>query len=137
MAEENRGQTPEQELEQEPEAEPLQGEEPAQGPEENPQPDGQDEEKRRKGDMLMPILYALLAGVGAFTITLIIGIVLTYLNQPEEPLDGTPSDVSSSQVTASLSPEETETQGTDGGNDGGDAGDSGNADDDGGADSPG
>ena len=102
MADENRGLEPEQEQ--------VQGEEPVQEPEENPQ---QEEPAEKKEGMLMPVLYALLAGVGAFTLVLIIGIVLAYLNPPEEPLES-PSEESSAQVT--LAPSDgTETQGPDGG----------------------
>ena len=126
MAEENKGQEPEQE--------PVQGEEPAQEPEEAPQQE--EEPVKEKGEgLLMPILYALLAGVGAFTLALIVGIVLTFFFRPAEP-EETPSEEQSSQVTLTASPEVTETQapqepdGEDGG-DGGDDGDAENAGDDG------
>ena len=123
MAEENRGQEPEQGL--------LQEEELLPPLEETPPPE-EPVEKKREG-LLMPILYALLAGVGAFTLALIIGIVVTFLTQPAEPSES-PSIDPSSQVTSSLSPDGTETQEpqeSDG--EDGDAGDTGNADD---ADAP-
>ena len=105
MAEENKGQEPEQEQE------PVQ-EEPAQEPaEEQPK----DKPARKKGEgLLMPVLYALLAGVGAFTLALIIGIVLTFFFQPAEPSE-TPSAQQSSQVTLAPSPGEAETQAPAGG----------------------
>ena len=126
MAEENKGQEPEQE--------PVQGEEPAQEPEEAPQQE--EEPVKEKGEgLLMPILYALLAGVGAFTLALIIGIVLTFFFQPAEP-EETPSEEQSSQVTLTASPDVTETQApqeSDGGDEGDseDGGDAGNGGDDG------
>ena len=104
MAEENKGQEPEQE--------PVQGEDPAQEPEDAPQEDKPDKEKGE--GMLMPILYAALAGVGAFTLVLIVGIVVTILTRPPEDPSETPFPESSSQVTLTDSPTETETQGPDG-----------------------
>lgn len=101
MSEENKGQTPEQE------EEPVQGEELVQEPEE---PQQQEEPAKEKGEgLLMPFLYALLAGAGAFTLALILGIVLTYFHQPEEPPES-PSEDSSSQVTLTPSPNGAETQ---------------------------
>ena len=119
MAEENRGQEPEQE--------PVQGEESAPEPAETQQ---NDEPAKEKGEgLLMPILYALLAGVGAFTLALILGIVLTFFFRPVEPEEA-PSGEASSQVTLTASPDVTETQAPQepdggeegGGEDGGDAG---------------
>ena len=117
MAEENKGQAP------------VQEEEPAQEPEGTPQQE--EEPVKEKGEgLLMPILYALLAGVGAFTLALIIGIVLTFFFQPAEPSE-TSSGEMTSQVTLAVSPAVTETQAPqesdgeedgDGENDGGNAG---------------
>ena len=99
MAEENKEQKPEQTPEQGEEPVqgegPEQGEEPAQEPEEAPQ----EEEPKKKEGLLMPFLYALLAGVGAFTLVLIIWIAVTflinYILQPFEP----PPEQPSSEVT--------------------------------------
>ena len=92
MEEENKEQQPEQEQEQEP----VQGEEPAQEPEEKQK---KDEPVKERGEgLLMPILYALLAGVGAFTLVMIIGIVLTFFFQPAPPSE-TPSTEPPSQST--------------------------------------
>ena len=109
MADENREQEPEQAQEQEP----VQGEEPAQEPEEEVQ---QEEPAEEKGEgLLMPFLYALLAAVGAFTLILIIGIVVTFLTRPsEDPAESPPAE-SSAQVTLAPAPAETETQEPDGG----------------------
>ena len=97
MAEENKGQEPEKEQE------PVQGEEPAQeqAPEENPQ---KDEPEKEKGEgLLMPILYALLAAVGAFTLIMIIGIVVTFFTRPAQPSEtpsGEPSQSTQAPVRA-------------------------------------
>ena len=112
MAEENKGQAPEQE--------PVQEEEPAQEPEETPQQE--EEPAKEKGEgLLMPILYALLAGVGAFTLALIFGIVLTVFLQPAEPSE-TSSGELTSQPAVTATPDVTETQAPQE-SDGGDAGD--------------
>ena len=112
MAEETKGQEPEQkqEPEQEPEQEqePVQGEDTAQEPEEEQQ---KDEPEKEKGEgLLMPILYALLAAVGAFTLVLIIGIVVSILTRPPEDPSEFPSAEQSSQVTLAPSSTEAETQ---------------------------
>ena len=112
MAEENKEQAPEQE--------PVQEEEPAQEPEETPQQE--EEPAKEKGEgLLMPFLYALLAGVGAFTLALIIGIVLTFFFQPAEPSEASPDELTS-QPAVTASPDVTETQAPQE-SDGGDAGD--------------
>ena len=98
MAEENKGQEPEQQQE------PAQGEEPAQEPAEEQR---KDKPAKEKGDgLLMPVLYALLAGVGAFTLAMIVGIVLTFFFRPAEP-EETPS----AGITP---PAQTQTQAPDG-----------------------
>ena len=104
MAEENKGQGPEQEQV------PEQEEGPAKEPEEAQQ---EDKPAKKKEGLLMPILYALLAGVGAFTLALIIGIVVTILTQPAEPSE-TPSAEQSSQVTFAPSPTQTPAPAPDG-----------------------
>ena len=102
MAEENKGQESEQTQE------PVQGEESAPEPAETQQ---NDEPAKEKGEgLLMPILYAVLAGVGAFTLVMIIGIVVTFLTRPSEAPSETPSAEPSSHVTLAPSPTETETQ---------------------------
>ena len=103
MAEENKGQEPEQEQE------PVQDEGAAQEPAEEQQKDEPAKEKEKGEGLLMPVLYALLAAVGAFTLVLIIGIVLTFFFQPAEP-EETPSAQQSSQVTVAPSSPEVETQ---------------------------
>ena len=87
MADENQAQEPEQELEQGQEQ--TQETEPAQEPEDKQQEDKPDKEKGE--GLLMPILYALLAAVGAFTLVMIIGIVITFFTQPAQPSQ-TPSE---------------------------------------------
>ena len=84
------------------EQEQVQEEEPVQEPAEMPQ-DQPDEKKSDKDGLLMPILYALLAAVGAFTLVLIIGITMTFVTQPAEP-----SAEPSSRVTFSPSPTQTQ-----------------------------
>lgn len=79
MAEENRAQEPGQEQEQEQ----IQEEELVQEPAEE-QKDEQAQEKSG-GGLIMPILYALLAAVGAFTLIMIIGIVVTIITRPAQP----------------------------------------------------
>ena len=77
------------------EQEPVQGEEPAQEPADSPQ---KDEPAKEKGEgLLMPVLYALLAAVGAFTLIMIIGIVVTFFTRPAQPSE-TPSTSVTSQV---------------------------------------
>lgn len=98
MAEELNDQEPEQEPEQEPgqepEQEPAPGEEPGQEPAETPQ---DEPEKKKSRELLMPVLYALLAAVGAFTLVMIAGIVWTILTQPADPLES-PSEDPSTQI---------------------------------------
>ena len=103
MADENKEQQSEQEQE------PVQGEDPAQETEER------DEPARKKGEgLLMPFLYALLAAVGAFTLVMIIGIVVTFVTRPPEDPSETPSALPSSQVTTAASPDVTESQAPEG-----------------------
>ena len=105
MAEENKGQEPEQEQGQE--QEPVQDEGPAQEPAEEQQ---KDKPAKEKGEgLLMPVLYALLAAVGAFTLVMVVGIVLTFFFQPAGP-EETPPAQQSSQVTLTTSSPEAETQ---------------------------
>ena len=118
MEEENKGQEPEQELEQE--LEPVQGEEPAQEPEEAGQTEKPDEQKGE--GLLMPVLYALLAGVGAFTLALIAGIVLTFFFQPAEPAETPSTGPSSSQAASSPVPTQTQEPEDDAGGNGADDG---------------
>ena len=87
MAEENSAQEPGQEQEQIQEAEPVQ--EPAE--DQGEKKPAKKEKKKDGGGLLMPILYALLAAVGAFTLVMIIGIVITFLTRPAQPSQ-TPSE---------------------------------------------
>lgn len=90
MAEDNKAQESGQEQE------PVQGEEPAQEPAEQPQ---EDEPVKEKGEgLLMPVLYALLAAVGTFTLIMIIGIVVTFVTQPAQPSES-PSEEPPAQST--------------------------------------
>ena len=101
MADENKEQESVQAEEPAQEQEPVQAEEPAQEPAEEQQ---KDEPAKEKGEgLLMPFLYALLAGVGAFTLVMIIGIVLTFFFQPAEPSES-PSAGTSSQVSQTQAP---------------------------------
>ena len=94
MADENQAQESEQEQEQ------VQGEEPVQEPAEKPQ---DKPAKEKSGDgLLMPILYALLAAVGAFTLVMIIGIVITFITRPTQPQES-PSTEPSIQITQTQS----------------------------------
>ena len=97
MADENQAQESEQEQEQ------IQEEEPVREPAEEKQ-DKPAKQKEDNGGLLMPILYALLAAVGAFTLVMIIGIVVTFITRPAEPLES-PSAEPSSQVAQTQSPE--------------------------------
>ena len=121
MADENKEQQSGQEQE------PVQGEEPALEPEETVQPT---EEEKKEG-LLMPVLYALLAGVGAFTLVMIVGIVLTFFFHPADP-EETPSGEESAQVTLAPSPDVTDTQAPQepDGEDSENGGDTGDADSD-------
>lgn len=95
MADENQAQEPEQEQE------PAQEAEPVQQPTENQDKPAPKKEKSG-GGLLMPILYALLAAVGAFTLVMIIGIVLTVITRPAQPSES-PSVEPSAQVTQTRS----------------------------------
>ena len=97
MEEDNKSEQ-EQELAQEEEA----VQEPAEKAEDQP-----DKKKSGKEGLFMPILYALLAAVGAFTLVLIIGIVMTVLTQPADPLES-PSAELSAQVTQTAGSTEAE-----------------------------
>lgn len=90
MADENQAQEPEQEQDQ------IQGEEPVQEPAEKPR--NKPAKEKSGGGLLMPFLYALLAAVGAFTLVMIIGIVVTFITRPAEPSES-PSTETSAQVT--------------------------------------
>ena len=87
MAEDNRS---EQGQEQ------AQGEEAVQEPAEKAE-DKPGKKKNGKDGVLLPILYALLAAVGAFTLVMIAGIVWTILTLPADPSES-PSEDSSAQV---------------------------------------
>ena len=91
MADENQAQGPGQEQEQPQETEP------AQEPAEKQQKDKPAKEKKG-GGLLLPILYALLAAVGAFTLVMIIGIVVTFVTRPDQPQES-PSEEPSFQST--------------------------------------
>ena len=91
-----------QETEQEQEPEQAQGEEPVQESVEEPQDDPA-KEKKDNGGILLPILYALLAAVGAFTLVMIAGIVWTILTRPAEPSES-PSAEPSVQIVQTQAP---------------------------------
>lgn len=90
MADENQAQETEQEQEQIQDAEPVQ--EPAEEPQDKPA-----KEKQTSDGLLLPILYALLAAVGAFTLVMIAGIVWTIITRPAEPSES-PSSETSMQI---------------------------------------
>ena len=94
MEDENQAQESEQEQEQAQEAEPVQ--EPAEKPRDKPA------KKESGGGILLPILYALLAAVGAFTLVLIAGIVWTIITRPADPSES-PSTEPSIQITQTQS----------------------------------
>ena len=95
MADENKGQEPEQEQGQE--------QEPVQEPEEE---QGKEKPAKEKGEgLLMPILYALLAAAGAFTLVMIAGIVLTILFRPAEPEETPPAGATPPAQIQTLAPE--------------------------------
>ena len=94
MAEDNRS---EQGQEQ------AQGEEAVQEPAEKAE-DKPGKKKNGKDGVLLPILYALLAAVGAFTLVMIAGIVWTVLTRPAEPLES-PSGEQSAQVDQAQAPD--------------------------------
>ena len=103
MPEENQEQQPEQAQE------PVQEQEQAQEPAEQQQEDKPVKEEKKDGGLLLPVLYALLAAVGAFTLIMIAGIVMTLLTQPAQPSE-TPSAEPSSRTAptparAGLSPD--------------------------------
>lgn len=91
-----------QETEQEQEPEQVQEAEPVQEPAEQPQ-DKPAKEKKEGGGILLPILYALLAAVGAFTLAMIAGIVWTYILFPAEPPES-PSAEPSFQIVQTQAP---------------------------------
>ena len=95
-------QEPEQEPGQEQEQEEKEQEEgSAQEAEEASEQDKPEEEK--KEGLLMPILYALLAGVGACTLVLILGIVGTFLFNRFWPSEAPPEQPSSPVTLAPTS----------------------------------
>ena len=94
MAEENQAQEPGQEQEQPQETEPAQ--EPAEKQQEDKPA------KKKSGDgVLLPILYALLAAVGAFTLVMIIGIVVTFITRPAQPSESPSAEPPSESATVS------------------------------------
>ena len=101
MAEENKEQ--QSELEQ--------GEEPVQEPAEEPQ-DKPDKKKNSGGGLLMPILYALLAAVGAFTLVMIIGIVFTIVTRPAQPSE-LPSSEPSTGIIETQPPQTPDSEASD------------------------
>lgn len=107
MAEENTAQESGQIQEQEPEQ--AQGEEPVQEQTQEPAEPRQDkpDKEKRGGDLALPILYALLAAVGAFTLIMIIGIVVTFITRPPE---SPPAETSSQSSLSSPSPTRAQTQ---------------------------
>ena len=115
MADENQAQEPGQEpgQEQEQEQEPVQGEDPVQEPAGSPQ-DKPVKANRNGEGLLMPFLYALLAAVGAFTLVMIIGIVVTFITRPAQPSES-PSAGPSARVgqTQSSQAPDSEGSGTD------------------------
>ena len=108
MADENQVQEPEQEQAQIQGEEQVQGEEPVQEPADAPQAEpAKKKEKKDNGGILLPILYALLAAVGAFTLVMIAGIVWTILTRPAEPSESPSAapSVQLSQTQSYLSPD--------------------------------
>ena len=104
MEDENQVQEPEQGQEQ------IQGEEPVQEPAETPL-DKPAKEKEDNGGLLLPILYALLAAVGAFTLVMIIGIVITVITRPADPQES-PSVEPSAQVVQTRSYQASDPEGS-------------------------
>ena len=104
MADEKQAQETGQEQEQAQGEEPVQGEEPGQESAEKPQDKPVKKEKEKNGGILLPILYALLAAVGAFTLVMIAGIVWTILTRPAGPSES-PSSEPSSQVIQTQAPD--------------------------------
>lgn len=111
MAEENTAQEPEQAQRQEQGQVQGEGQEQGQGQEQREgQEQGQDAEpaekqpdkpagKKSGEGLLLPILYALLAAVGAFTLVMIIGIVVTFITRPAQPSQS-PSAQPSSRIAS-------------------------------------
>lgn len=106
MADEKQAQGPEQEQVQ------VQGEEPVQEPAEKQEEDKPVKEKKEDDGLLMPFLYALLAAAGAFTLVMIIGIVLTFFTRPAQPSE-TPSAEPSTQITQTWSYRSPDSEGSD------------------------
>ena len=106
MAEEDQVQESGQEQEQPQETEPAQEPEPAEQQQEEDKPA---KEKKDNGGLLMPILYALLAATGAFTLVMVIGIVITFLTRPAQPSESPsaqpPSQSTPAPVQARQSPD--------------------------------
>lgn len=89
---------------QETEQEQVQETEPVQEPAEKPQDKPAKKKKEKNGGIILPILYALLAAVGAFTLVMIAGIVWTILTRPAEPSES-PSAEPSIQIIQTQAPE--------------------------------
>ena len=116
MADENQAQEPGQEPGQEQEQEQIQGEEQVQGEEPAQEPDGSPQDKPAKEDrngegLLMPFLYALLAAAGAFTLVMIIGIVVTFITRPAQPQES-PSAGPSARVGQTRSSQAPDSEGS-------------------------
>lgn len=90
------------ETEQEQEPEQVPGEEPEQEPAEPPK--DKPAKKKSGGGIILPILYALLAAVGAFTLVMIAGIVWSILAPSSGPL-ASPSSEPSVQIIQTQAPE--------------------------------
>ena len=101
MAEENK---PQESLQE-------QGENPVQEPAEKPQAEPA---QKKGGGLLMPILYALLAAAGAFTLVMIIGIVVSFLTRPARSPEY-PSAQPSAQVVQTQSPQAPDSESPDSG----------------------
>ena len=84
---------------QESEQEQPQETEPAREPAEKQEEDKPEKEKDG-GELLLPVLYALLAAVGAFTLVMIAGIVLSFIFYQSPQPSESPSAEPSSQVTS-------------------------------------
>ena len=93
-----------QETEQEQEPVQIQGVELIQEPAEKPQDKPAKKEKDSSGGLLLPVLYALLAAVGAFTLVMIAWIVWTFITRPAEPSES-PSTGPSDHIIQTQAPE--------------------------------
>lgn len=82
-----------------------------QEPDENPQ-HNPDKKEKDSGGLLLPILYALLAAVGAFTLVMIIGIVVTFITRPAQPSES-PSARPSAQATQTEAPQASDSESPD------------------------